>query len=637
MMLKWAFAINLALPSSKLRSNVNLDVIFEDSSREETKDKNIASRWFEYQVMYEEEGPLMLNVVGMVNRDKNGKLLNNLIAVTSFDNYPDGTPGVSEQTGMISVKDYIIGVNGQDLTSFTFNEALGKISKATWPKTLHFIRDNFANRDVARIEGWAVVFYPALNRRRKRYIELVHDTINFKKVEPGGSASNTRDAYFKINQIYQIRPVHDKTVPQEQQFTLNVVCYPESIINHVDEYDVSQGGTFVETLELCFPTLRQLNQWRSALVSPLIVGGTTLNIQATNLETIEPIDVNPISMATKVAIKIEATGFFALREFSLVEGTLKWKRPSEKSNKEFKGKGRSLFIANATTCALKSLRMIRDPKKDSSGYEYQLLIETKDRVLVIGMKDELALTKWMNAIKETALLAPPETRTKLMLPTSIEVVHLPNTFHSIFGGAETSDRSNTMSTPVGGNQSLSIMHRQGSAKSTSAIDIPSLSQGYLYLKQEKSALGLISEGFKKFWFVLHDFDLTYYKSDKDVFKHAVGKIDLNEVYAVRESNEESSPENSIEITTANRTFLIVAEDEDDQVKWLDTLADKLEERRVAAQREDGFIAAMDLPRPQKIEAMKRIVQFSGNLHKKNGSIWKERYFVLANRKCSIDD
>jgi hypothetical protein len=118
---------------------------------------------------------------------------------------------------------------------------LNQIASAKWPKTLHFIRDNLANRDAARIEGWAVVYYPALTRRRRRYIELVGDTINFKKVEPGGSASNSRDAYFKIGQVDCIRPVVDKTVPPEQQFTLHLVCKPNSLVNHVDPDDISQG------------------------------------------------------------------------------------------------------------------------------------------------------------------------------------------------------------------------------------------------------------------------------------------------------------------------------------------------------------------------------------------------------------
>ena len=62
--------------------------------------------------------------------------------VDSFETYPGGQPGVSELSGVIALGDYVVGVNGLDLTQLkSFSEAMEAVQKATWPKTLHFMRD----------------------------------------------------------------------------------------------------------------------------------------------------------------------------------------------------------------------------------------------------------------------------------------------------------------------------------------------------------------------------------------------------------------------------------------------------------------------------------------------------------------
>jgi hypothetical protein len=40
---------------------------------------------------------------------------------------------------------------------------------------------------------------------------------------------------------------------------------------------------------------------------------------------------------------------------------------------------------------------------------------------------------------------------------------------------------------------------------------------------------------------------------------------------VRESKDVTAPENSIEIVTPSRVYLIVAEDEDEMIRWLNAL------------------------------------------------------------------
>ena len=114
--------------------------------------------------------------MGTTNKDaKTGKVINNWIIVTSFEPTADGKPGRSEACGMISVKDSLVAVNNVDLMKFTFNESMDIINKATFPKTVQFLRDNNADRTISRAEGWAIVFYPSLNRKRRRYVDLKAD------------------------------------------------------------------------------------------------------------------------------------------------------------------------------------------------------------------------------------------------------------------------------------------------------------------------------------------------------------------------------------------------------------------------------------------------------------------------------
>lgn len=624
-MVRWAFAINMAI-SKTYGEAATVEIGIDDLNLKDSALKVVASRWLEYDVQYEGDGSLMMNVAGYVNRDKDGNFLCNLVAVTSFQYHPDGTPGVSELSGAIRIKDYLIKVNDIDLLNISFAEALEVITNTPCPKTLRFCRDNAIAGDALRQDGWAYVFYPALNRRRKRYLELDYDVLNFKKIEPSGSASSRRDAYFNIRQVLSIRPLIDKTVPVDQQFTLILACSPSAVINHVDQDEVSQGGSYVNTLELCFSTLQTMNLWRYALSLPLTLSdGTEISIAVLPEETVEHVDTNPVQAMNRLAIKDEVTGFFAPRVFSIVKGSLTWKRLLEGARSSSQSSAlvrtRSLFIANASRCDLTSLRLIKDPKKEVSGYEYQLVIETIQRSVTMGMNDAKTLSQWAATLSDLALVAPPETRQYFKPPETIEVVHLGN---------------------VGALQVLTDDDPNASSRSMRLKSVTTLlvqhggkihHEGYLYFKHDKSVFNLSGgDGFRRYWFSLYSTDFVYSKSKADGVKKPVGSIDLKEVYAVKEPNDESAPENAFELVTANRTFTLVAESEADQISWIDTVGDRLEERKAAA-REDAFELATHLPRPQKIDAMKRATQFSGILIKKmNNGSWKERFFVLANRK-----
>ena len=86
---------------------------------------------------------------------------------------------------------------------------------------------------MSRIESWATVFYPALNRRRRRYIEVKNDLVVFHKPAPGGSASGARDAYFPLSNIVALRPLVDYGAAAAERYTLRLECRAGATVEHV--------------------------------------------------------------------------------------------------------------------------------------------------------------------------------------------------------------------------------------------------------------------------------------------------------------------------------------------------------------------------------------------------------------------
>ena len=403
-MVRWAYAVNCARPQSIHAPMKRPDTATAAAVQVQTGSPGAASavtkeKWTRYEYTYVEKGPLMLNVMGTTNKDsKTGKVLNNWIIVTSFE--PDnGRPGRSESCGMISVKDYLVAVNGIDLMKYTFNESMEIIGKATFPKTVQFLRDNTADSTMSRAEGWAVVFYPSLNRKRRRYVDVRNDAINFRKPAPGGSANSERDAYLRMDQIAHIKPIVDRTMPADQQFILRLICKAGASIDHVGENDVSVGTSSAEYIDLCFAKDSQMKNWRSVLVSPSIYSSADKKetIPVMDLETI---DTKAMTTSTgnhdmsTMAIKSGLNGQFAPRNFTIAGGSLTWgrtgqNRPNQTQTPQIAR--RSLEIANSFGCKLKSARAIEITGTElRHPYRFQLLLQSDEQSITLGMRDEVS-------------------------------------------------------------------------------------------------------------------------------------------------------------------------------------------------------------------------------------------------------
>ena len=278
----------------------------------------------QYSVTFEDEGPILINIMGSTKTNPQTGETKHCVVVTSFPTREDGSPGRAELTGKIRFRDYVAGVNHVNFANLSFKEATKAIHEASWPKTFHFERGaDDVNRALTQIESWSFVHYGTFPCKRRRYVELRWDALNFKKPAPGGAASSERDAYFALNQIDHIRPVHDKSMPANQQYILQLICRTNAVVDYVGENDESIGGTPLQTLELCFSKLHTMNSWRSALITPPTEGReSSLGdlVPVLPMDTIEAAEA--IATTVSVGIKSTLTGNFSPREVSLVSGQL---------------------------------------------------------------------------------------------------------------------------------------------------------------------------------------------------------------------------------------------------------------------------------------------------------------------------
>jgi hypothetical protein len=124
----------------------------------------------EFSVRFENKQPLLLNIKGVANRDARVAPLNShWLMVAGFEKNPDGSCGPAEACRLIEPLDIIIGVNDQDLSAKTFNESLEVIRTASWPMTLHFLRDRSGKPiEAPKQEGWCRIGQGSRSVKRRR-------------------------------------------------------------------------------------------------------------------------------------------------------------------------------------------------------------------------------------------------------------------------------------------------------------------------------------------------------------------------------------------------------------------------------------------------------------------------------------
>lgn len=264
-------------------------------------------RFHRYEFSYTERGPLLLNVIGRANADSDGNVESYSIVVDSFETYPNGQPGQSELSGLISLGDVIVGVNDCDLTNLRkFSDGMKAIQLSDWPKTLHFLHDSeyfkyvHEIESIVHMEGWLVTIYPSRVRKKKRYLTLSQDTLCFMKIDPNGSVTQDREAYFKIDQLVRIRPIENVDTATDRRHILRLTFKMKSKIYIVGS---RRRGSLepmnIEILELCFGDKQDLHAWCRCIANPMRRSSS----RSPSFVPPIPIDMSPPATANRTPLK----------------------------------------------------------------------------------------------------------------------------------------------------------------------------------------------------------------------------------------------------------------------------------------------------------------------------------------------
>lgn len=674
-MYRWALAIRRLLPDFKeyqVKKGISkIDNMLVKNNEDVNTQKNekiapatITEKWYRYDFTYDEEGPMYMNVAGIANKDSMGKLLNQWVVVTSFELTLDGSLGRSEASGCIAIKDYVVGVNGIDLTTKTFNDAMDTIAEASFPKTLHFLRDNEANRESSRIESWVHVFYPALNRRRKRYVEIKESVINFRKPAIGGAANADRDAYFEIENITKICPIFDKNYMgrNEHCYILRIHCRESSQIHHVGINNESIGGSHVEILEFCFDKESRMNSWRSALVSSTIGPSNISSIMVESLETVEvgevlsedsPLIENKLQhdqddsnggkkrihsyeiKTTTLGIKSELTGTVSKRHFSFRDGTVYWSRMPTKGQSMSLNRSRSLLLVDSTTCQLLQLHCYErvDASIPSLQYKYELRLITSDSSISICMEDKDTLLIWVDNIKGVVSCIPSlHIPSSLNIPTSSESLFTSNHNEGMYTDSEDGNGNDNNDKIERYSQNFDVEYDSNS------IDQKKF-QGYLYKRNDR----ILPKGFspqaafQKVWVVIKGDDILCFRSRIEMQSNISPFIvvSIQSVIEVREATDSNVPENSFELVTIEKVHVFAATDTETLLIWLDGLSDLIEMRELTLQQTATSATVTNISEQEKIKRIQESILFSGGLTMKSVNLytgissWRDRFVVIT--------
>ena len=130
------------------------------------------------------------------------------------------------------------------------------------------MRDNDYLKNLPRIEpivhhsGWTVAIYPTRARKKRRFIGISRDCLNFMKVNPSGVPLPKREAYLELNQVAKVRPVPDADPDPDCRHLLRVMCKPNALMKIVggSARPATETAPLV-MLELFFSDVTSLQAW----------------------------------------------------------------------------------------------------------------------------------------------------------------------------------------------------------------------------------------------------------------------------------------------------------------------------------------------------------------------------------------
>ena len=399
------------------------------------------------------------------------------------------------------------------------------------------------------------------------------------------------------------------------------------------------GASTVKEIDMYFKKQSHLEAWSLKLAECAIV-----NVVLTPLRVIEvkaqeeaeeeesaASDNKATSPFALLAIWSELTGRFAPRYFFLSDGILSWHRPGTS-----KAKARKVRLASASDCFVLSVEAVEDIHEPST-YKFQirLTIRNWDIKLIIGLPDLATTMALLRKLHEALEIAPRDKRPSIPTECTRDVDLSKRS--SVATGSETGRPEDTSRNSISLNASTAAASVNNSTEEEEdASRAGIIFEGYLFKKGDQGSVAetLGVSAFRWRWFVLRDAELLYYKT-KLQFQSGEkysGCIDLRYVYLVREAEDPKLPENTIEIFTPQRVYVLAAEDEDNQACWIEALGDAVEARKEALAES---AVTEEERRAARQADISKAVQHKGSMLVKTTArltgivSWKEYFFALT--------
>ena len=285
--------------------------------------------------------------------------------------------------------DIIVGCNGVDLTELTFNECMSVIRHADWPKTLHFIRDpSTANAVPVIKEGWTKFGVAgAGNAHRRRYLEVKEGDIFYFKPTPGGAISKDPDGNVQLVMVETFSKIMDRTTTEDEQFQIKLLFKDASKLPVV----------------IACASAEDMDEWADALCKAQPDGFG--DAAAKGVTTLESEDLEKGAVAVDDLLLFDDLGgTFKQQRFVLTEGGDNG--PELRLGPRVLGLG--MPGGQSTVLSLKQIVAPKCASVEPIGAGHQLLIDTLESTLIVGLPDQQTALKWVDALVKAISRCKPQ-------------------------------------------------------------------------------------------------------------------------------------------------------------------------------------------------------------------------------------
>ena len=434
--------------------------------------EHVGRRWKHLDITFQVRKPLRISLRPVANLAEDGTKVNDWLCISDFLRGEGGEIGPAEGSGELCRRDIIVGVNKRDLTNLSFGDAMGELKKASYPMTLHVVRDRclMSSQAPVLVEGWGWVRVQGSGGDqgashesfRRRYMEMHEQLLAFFAPTPGGRVRPRAATWIKLDRLQAVQRRHIAGERAERSWQLMLRFAPWRNVSRADSLKAAQGSgdaameirqtvpqSAAETISISFESRGKMETWCAGILEKCHDHG----VASTEIEEVEHVPVERPALARQslyqsgaweseiqqsssvdregeLLLLNQVRGDWEMRYFTICNGSLLWCL-SKSASKHME---RNRRILGCTTGAFnmfelgKRLEKVMPIQVESTPdrgagssrdgglpEHFELFLATSERTLTLGMPDEETCRQWLQSIAETI---PPAARSTVVKDTS---------------------------------------------------------------------------------------------------------------------------------------------------------------------------------------------------------------------------